>query len=187
MSWAPGSRFNTIITPWKITEDKNGSWEPLIGPGGDVWWKTNFKILCYSPFKDKLAKVMQTDFLGGQKIVCKVGATLYVFRVIKMKATTVVVCGQRYRTMYNTWIINMTTLYLLQWRLKLRTMYISYIPTSVTFSNLRMYCKVICICWCQKQLVEILNFYKLNVVMLHINYRASSMRFVNSVFFFLNQ
>ena len=34
-----GGDVKTVITPWKIAKNKNSSRKPLIGPGGNVWWK----------------------------------------------------------------------------------------------------------------------------------------------------
>ena len=47
-----GSCFKIWIALWKITENKKGFRQPLIGSGVVVWWKTpTSKISCYSPFK----------------------------------------------------------------------------------------------------------------------------------------
>ena len=53
----PGSRFKTWITLWIITKIKNGSREPLIGPGGVVWWKNQLqKSHATVPLMDYLVK-----------------------------------------------------------------------------------------------------------------------------------
>ena len=39
VSWTQWSHFRISIALWKIAKNKNGFWEPHIGPGGVVWWE----------------------------------------------------------------------------------------------------------------------------------------------------
>ena len=55
-----GSCIKTWITPWKVAKNKNGSTEPLLAPGGVLWWKkTTSKISCYSPFKGTVSRELR--------------------------------------------------------------------------------------------------------------------------------
>ena len=54
VSWMQGSCFKAWINPRKVAKIKNGSREPLMGPGGVVWWEKKPELVPACEYKESL-------------------------------------------------------------------------------------------------------------------------------------